>query len=177
MFGLGRLRRRRQPREVELSVRAPSLGADADLRVAVSPAFAALAGRPGAGLLSGDPLRLPDPLDAWTARRVLDAVAPSAPAEFATAEALVATARAAFDAYAAARAAEDAWAGVSVAAVAEACAVDLGGGDGGRSDLERFTAVSLDFADWQALRAAPLRDALAYLGHRAAQGAIDSEGR
>ena len=174
MFGLGRLRRRRQPREVELSVRAPSLGADADLRVAVSPAFAALAGRPDAGLLSGDPLHLPDPLDEATARRVLDAVAPSAPAEFATAGDLIETARVAFVAYVAARAADLAWAGVSVDAVAEACAVALGG-EGGRSDLERLSAHGLGFADWRSLRAAPLRDAVVWLGHRAAEQAIEDE--
>ena len=183
MPGLLRLVRRRRPREVELEVRAPSLGADLDLRVAVSPAIAAEAGYepgdgPAPGLLSGDgPLVLPETVDERTARRVLDAIAPAAPRHYASPEALVDTARVAFAKYVADRAAHETWAGVSSAAVAHACGVSVSGGDAaGRSDLERFSAAGMEFADWQALMDAPLVQALAWLGHRAAQGAIENEG-
>lgn len=165
-----------------MDVRTPSLGADADVRVALSLALAEAAGRagerPAPGLLSGDgPLVLPEPLDETTARRLLDALAEGAPPAYGTPAALVASAEAAFAAYLAARAVHEGWAGVSVDAVAEACGPSGGGGVDDRSALERFTAHGATFSDWRALMEAPLHLSLRWLGHRAAQEAIEAERR
>ena len=174
-----RFGRRRRPRALNVRVREPSLGADADVRVAVSPQLAVEAGwdraGPAPGLLSGDGLVLPETISAETAGRVLDAIAPSAPRDFTSVAALVAAARVAFGVYMARRAQHEAVAGQETDAVLNAAGYGHSSGDGERSGTERFTAARMDFADWRALHEAPLHLALRWLGARGVQQRMDSE--
>ena len=164
--GSGRQRGGR--REAEVRARPPTLAALADLRLAL-------------GLLSGDPLCLPDPLGLREARRVLDALvldalgADGASLRFATEGALVQTATAVFAAFTATVAQAETEADVSVQDVADACLVDLGSGDAESSGLERGLASGFGPADYAALHAMPLHAALIYLGHRGVQRALDAE--
>ena len=168
---------------MELRVREPSLGADADLRVAVSPALAAEAGwsaeadGPVPGLLSGDGIVLPAELDAEAAGRVLDAIAPSAPRDFATAGALAETARLAASLYLTERALHEAVAAAETGAVLHALGFGQASADGDRSGQERFTAAGMGFADWRALHEAPLHLALRWLGARSAHQRLEDEQR
>ena len=163
-------RRASRERVVEVGTREPSLGALLDLRLAL-------------GLLSGDELALPDPLDGRAARRVLDALADATSAEvtgrdrphYADEESLAATARAVFAAFDASVRQHEAEADVSIESVAEACLVDLGRGTGERTALERGLATAFGPAEYFALLDAPLYRALLFLGHQAVQMELDAE--
>ncbi|MEM6286642.1 MAG: hypothetical protein AAF845_05755 [Bacteroidota bacterium] len=173
---LGAILRRRRRSSVDVEVRVPSLGTDLALRVALSPAFETT-------LVSGDPLVWPDPLDddvaARVAGRVMGVLAPEAPREFVDVAALVEAARTVFDVYLARSDAEQVWAETSLAAVRKLAGVpEADGQDAGNlTATERFLAAGLDFVDWQALHAAPLHEALIWLGYREVQATIDADAK